>query len=155
MLLISSQKICGQFDLCSHEYSHAVRARICLGEVYYSYETAAIRLLYVEVIAETQALPRAYPKKTDPADLAIAKIKLLILAQFELFPVKLNLQSGITTEKRSNRIAGYSPFVGPGANIRSTGRLHILAETTFETKHPIILDFLSLVSENISEASAL
>ena len=108
-------KICGQFDLCSHEYSDAVRARIFLGEVYYFYETAAIRLLYVEVIAETQALPRAYPKITDPAELAIAKNKLLILAQFELFPVKLNLQSGITTEKRSNRIAGYSPFNGPGA----------------------------------------
>ena len=39
-----------------------------------------------------------------------------------------------------SRIAVYSPFIGPGGLLRSTGRTKRLAEIDFDLKHPIILD---------------
>ena len=75
---------------------------------------------------------------TDPAELAIAKDKLLFLAQFELFRGEFKqLQSRILVKG-----ADYSPFIGPAGIIRSTGRTQHLAEISFETKHSIILDYL-------------
>ena len=77
---------------------------------------------------------------TDPAELAIAKDKLLLLAQSDLFSVAFKqLQSGKTL-KRCCRIAGFSPFIGPGGIIRSTCRIQRLVKISFETMHTIILD---------------
>ena len=74
---------------------------------------------------------------TDSAELAIAKDKLLLLAQSELFSVEFKqLQSGIPV-KSSSGIAGYLPFIGAGGLIRFTGRIQRLAEINFETKQPI------------------
>ena len=74
------------------------------------------------------------------AVLAIAKDKLLLLANSETFPVEFKqLQSGIPV-KGSCRIAGESLFIGPGDIIRSTGRIQRLAEISFETKLSIIVD---------------
>ena len=76
---------------------------------------------------------------TDPAELAIAKDKLLLLAQSESVPVEFKEhQSGITVEL-SCRIAGYLPFIGPDGIIRSTERIQRLAEISSQTKHTIIL----------------
>ena len=78
---------------------------------------------------------------TDPAELAIAKDELFPFAQSGMFPVVFkHFHPGIPI-KRPCRIAGYySPFIGPGGIIQSTGRIQRLAEMNFENKHPIILD---------------
>ena len=41
---------------------------------------------------------------------------------------------------RSNRIAPFSPFIGPNRLIRSAGRIKRLVEVDFDVKHPISLD---------------
>ena len=101
-------------------------------------------MLYVEVIAEPQALREQNSHVTDPAELVIAK-KKSILAQSEMFPVEFKqLQSGIPI-KRSCRIAGYSQFISPSGIIRSTGWTQRLAEKSFESRHPILLDSRQLL----------
>ena len=62
-------------------------------------------------------------QKTDPAKLAFAKDKLLLLAQSGLFSVEFNeFQSGIHV-KRFCRIVDYSPFIGPVGIACSTKRI--------------------------------
>ena len=62
-----------------------------------------------------------------------------------MFPVDFKeLQSG-TPVKISFRIAGCSPFFGPGVIAYSTGRIQRLAVIKFETKHPFILDYRHLL----------
>ena len=88
---------------------------------------------------------------TDPAELTIAKDKLLLLTQSEFFPVEfIQQQSRVET---SSRIASYSSFISPGGIIRSTGWIERLAEINFGSQQPIILDSRSIISEIVSEPS--
>ena len=77
---------------------------------------------------------------TDPVELETAKQRLLLISQKESFEAEYLLLSCNKTVKKSRRIAQYAPFMGPAFLIRSTGRIHRLVETEYDTKHPIILD---------------
>ena len=76
----------------------------------------------------------------DPEELNAAERKLQLIIQSESFPLE---QKQLAQEKQINkksRIAVYSPFIGTGGLLRSTGRVKRLAEIDFDLKHPIILD---------------
>ena len=76
----------------------------------------------------------------DPEELSAAEQKLQLIIQSESFPIE---RQQLAQEKQINmksRIAVYSPFIGPGGLLRSTGRIKRLAEIDFDLKHPIILD---------------
>ena len=76
----------------------------------------------------------------DLEELSAAEQKLQLIIQSESFPIE---RQQLAQEKQINmksRIAVYSPFIGPGGLLRSTGRIKRLAEIDFDLKHPIILD---------------
>ena len=69
-----------------------------------------------------------------------AERKLQLIIQSEPFPLE---RQQLAQEKQINkrsRIAVYSPFIGTGGLLRSTGRVKRLAETDFDLKHPIKVD---------------
>ena len=45
-----------------------------------------------------------------------------------------------STLSEKNPISPYTPFIGPNALIRSSGRIKLLVEADYDIKHPIILD---------------
>ena len=76
----------------------------------------------------------------DPLELDIAEDKVQYLAQSESFPGirKLLLQGKSCS--RSSSLLPYSPLVGQGGLLRSTGRTQRLMGVAFDMKHPILLD---------------
>ena len=58
----------------------------------------------------------------------------------ESFPVGLKTLNAGEHVKNTNKIATYSPFIGPAGIIRSTGRTLRLENTEFDTKHSKLLD---------------
>ena len=76
----------------------------------------------------------------DPTELDIAESKLIHLAQMKSFPVELKTLTAGKHIKSTSKIVTYSPFIGPAGIIRSTGRIVRLANTEFDTKHPLLLD---------------
>ena len=125
-----------QFSNCSLENLKQSETKFVRKNIVF-YETAAIFCFMLSLFPKLKHFRGPIAQLTDSAELAIAKDKLLLLAQSELFSVEFKqLQSRIPV-KRSSRIAGYSPFIGPGALIRFTGRIQRLAEINFETKHLI------------------
>ena len=77
---------------------------------------------------------------TDPSEMDIAEQKLIYMSQGETFPSELKLLRYGKVIARNSRIAKYSPFIGPAAILRSTGRISRLVNSDFDSKHPIILD---------------
>ena len=73
-------------------------------------------------------------------EIDLAKQKLLILAQSESFPVDVNALLKKQSLKKSSRISSFSPFIGPGGLVRSTGRIRRHADAAFNVKNPINLD---------------
>ena len=76
----------------------------------------------------------------NPDELRVAEAKLQFLMQSESFPVEQKLLFDGKQINKKSRIAPFSPFIGPNALIRSTGRLKRLVEADYDLKHPIILD---------------
>ena len=76
---------------------------------------------------------------TEPSELEAAKQKLLVLAESELIPDEVNALHKKQSPKKSSGIASFSPFIGPGGLVRSTGRIRRLTDVEFDVKHPIIL----------------
>ena len=76
----------------------------------------------------------------NPDELRVAEAKLQFLMQLESFPVEQKLLFDGKQINKKSRIAPFSPFIGPNALIRSTGRLKRLVEADYDLKHPIILD---------------
>ncbi|XP_075250920.1 uncharacterized protein LOC142343117 [Convolutriloba macropyga] len=75
-----------------------------------------------------------------PDELQVAEAKLQFLVQSESFPLE---KKQLLDEKhliRKSPISPYTPFIGPNALIRSSGRIKLLVEADYDIKHPIILD---------------
>ena len=75
-----------------------------------------------------------------PVELDEAERHLQFLVQGESFNTEKRDLLDNHSVKRSNRIAQFTPFIGPHGLIRSSGRLQRLVENDFDTKHPIVLD---------------
>ena len=76
----------------------------------------------------------------DPEDLNAAEQKLQLIIQSESFPLERQQLAQERQINKKSRIAVYSPFIGPGGLLRSTGHIKPFAEFDFDLKHPIILD---------------
>ena len=76
----------------------------------------------------------------DPEELNDAERKLQLITQSESFPLERQQLAQEKQINKKSRIAVYSPFIGTGGLLRSTGRVKRLAEIDSDLKHPIILD---------------
>ena len=76
----------------------------------------------------------------DPVEFDEAERYLHYLVQEESFNTERKDLLDNKSVKKSNRIAQFTPFIGPHGLIRSSGRLRRLVEIDFVTKHPIVLD---------------
>ena len=76
----------------------------------------------------------------DPTELDEAERHLQYLVQGESFKAERTDLLENKPVKRSNRIAVFSPFIGPNRLIRSAGRIKRLVEVDFDVKHTIVLD---------------
>ena len=81
-------------------------------------------------------------KITDSIEINLAEEKVLLLSQRESFRDELKCLFKEKSIANTSRIRSFSPFVGPGGLLRSTGRTKRLDAIEFDTKHPIILDCL-------------
>ena len=77
---------------------------------------------------------------TDPAELDGAERHLQYFDQRESFSTEIMETLDKKFVERSSRIAQFTPFIGHYVLIRSSGRLRQLVETTFDIRHPIVLD---------------
>ena len=76
----------------------------------------------------------------DLTELDEAECHLQYLVQGESFNAERKDLLENKPVKPSNRIAPFSPFIGPNRLIRSAGRIKRLVEFDFDVKHPIVLD---------------
>ena len=76
----------------------------------------------------------------DPEELNAAEQKLKLLIQSESFPIERQQLAQEKQINRKSRNTVYSPFIGPGGLLRSTGRIKRFAEIDFELKYPMKLD---------------
>ena len=77
---------------------------------------------------------------TDPSELELLEAKRLQLSQIDSFPAEIKLLDKDKSVNKSNRKVVCSPFIVPNGFLRSIGRIRRLVETSFEAKHPVILD---------------
>ena len=77
---------------------------------------------------------------TDPSELENAQTKLFYLAQSESFPREKKLLLKNSPLSRSSKLLQFSPFVGPNSLLRATGRTKQLEVSSFDAKHPVLLD---------------
>ena len=77
---------------------------------------------------------------TDPSELETAQMKLFYLAQLEFFPIEKKLLLKNFPLSRSSKLLQFSPFVGPNGLLRATGRTKQLDVSSFDAKHPVLLD---------------
>ena len=105
---------------------------------------------YFKLVRITAYLLRILPKHAHfrssdasilrPDELQVAEAKLQFLVQSESFPFE---KKQLLDEKhlvRKSANSPYTPFIGPNALIRSSGRIKLLVEADYDIKHPIILD---------------
>ena len=103
------------------------------------------------IVAYCMRLPRhfAYPSSgkeiVNPEELNAAEQKLQVIIQSESFPIERQQLAQEKQINKKSRIAVYSPFIGPGGLLRSTGRIKPSAEIDFDLKHPIIIDGRNLL----------
>ena len=76
----------------------------------------------------------------DPDELDEAERHLQYFVQGESFNTEIKDLLDNKSDKRSSRIAQFTPFIGPYGLIRSSRQLRRLVEIDFDTKHPIVLD---------------
>ena len=77
---------------------------------------------------------------SDPSELENAQTKLFYLAQSESFPIEKKLLLKKSPLSRSSKLLQFSPFVGPNGLLRATGRTKQLDVSSFDAKHPVLLD---------------
>ena len=78
----------------------------------------------------------------DPVELDEAERHLQYLVQGESFNTERRDLLDNKSVKKNSRIAQFNQCIGPHGLIRSSGRLRLLEEIDFDTKHPIVLDEL-------------
>ena len=69
-----------------------------------------------------------------------AELRLFYLIQQESFPVELKCLLKQSPVSNSSKLSQFSPFIGPQGLLRATGRTKQLTVSTFDAKHPILLD---------------
>ena len=67
-------------------------------------------------------------------------MKLFYLVQQESFPAEKKSLLKESPLSSSSKILQFSPFIGPQALLRATGRTKQLEVSNFDAKHPILLD---------------
>ena len=77
---------------------------------------------------------------TDPSELENAQTKLFCLAQSESFPIEKKLLLKNSPLSRSSKLLQFSLFIGPNGLLRATGRTKQLDVSSFDAKHPVLLD---------------
>ena len=75
----------------------------------------------------------------DPTEIENAE-HLFYLTQEESFQVENSNLLKSTPLSETSKLDQFSPFVGPNALLRASGRTKILDSATFDVKHPILLD---------------
>ena len=129
-------------DNCSALQSNSLNSDFSIHLRKYSSYPKLLRIVaYVLRILPRHATYRSVDRKiVEPEEITAAEKKLQLLTQEESFPIELmQLHSSKKISKRSP-IAAYSPFVGPGGLLCSSGRIKRFTELEFNLKHPIILD---------------
>ena len=77
---------------------------------------------------------------TDPSELENAQMKLVYTTQSESFPTEERNLIKNSPLSSSSKILQFSPFIGPQGLLRATGRTKKLNVSSFDAKHPILLD---------------
>ena len=67
-------------------------------------------------------------------------MRLFHLIQQESFPVETKCLLKQSPVSNSSKISKFSPFIEPQGLLRATGQTKQLAVSTFDSKHPILLD---------------
>ena len=67
-------------------------------------------------------------------------MKFFYLAQLESFPIEKKLLVKNFPLSSSSKLLQFSPFVGPNGLLRATGRTKQLDVSSFDAKHPLLLD---------------
>ena len=77
---------------------------------------------------------------TDPNEMQNAEMRLFYLIQRESFPAELKCLLKQSPVSNSSKLSQFSPFIGPQSLLRATGRTKQLTVSSFDAKHPILLD---------------
>ena len=77
---------------------------------------------------------------SDPSELENAQTKLFYLAQLESFPIEKKLLLKKSPLSRSSKLLQFSLLIGPNGLLRATGRTKQLDVSSFDAKHPVLLD---------------
>ena len=114
---------------------------------YSSFEKLLRVVAYVmRLIPKNEAYRSEAGTNTDLSALENAQTKLFYLAQLESFPTKKKLLLKNSPLGSSSTIIQLSPFVGPKGLLRATGRTKQLDVSSFDPKHPVLLDSLRPVT---------
>ena len=76
----------------------------------------------------------------DPSELENAQTKLFYLVQLESFPIEKKLLLKNSPLSGTSKLLQFSPFIGPKGLLRATGRTKQLDVSSFDAKHPVLLD---------------
>ena len=108
---------------------------------YSSYEKLLRVAAYIlRLLPKNEAYRSITGAITDPSELENAQMKLFYFTQSESFPTeKRNLLKN-SPLSISSKILQFSPFIGPQGLLRATGRTKKLDVSSFDAKHPILLD---------------
>ena len=108
---------------------------------YSSFEKLLRDVAYLmRLIPKNEAYRSETGTNTDPSELENAQMKLFYLAQLESFPIEKKLLLKNFPLSRSSKLLQFSPFVGPNGLLRATGRTKQLDVSSFDAKHPVLLD---------------
>ena len=94
----------------------------------------------VRLIPKNEAYRSGTGTITDPSELENAQTKLFYLAQSESFPIEKKLLLKNSPLSRSSKLLELSHFVGTNGLLRATGRTKQLDVSSFDAKHPVLLD---------------
>ena len=125
---------------------------------YSSYEKLLRVTAYIlRLLPKNEAYRTSSGSITDPDELQNAETKLLYLVQQESFPTENRSLLKKSQLNSTSKILQFSPFIGPQGLLRATGRTKQLEATTFEAKHPVLLDgrhpFTRLLLEHLHQTN--
>ncbi|XP_075258504.1 uncharacterized protein LOC142350541 [Convolutriloba macropyga] len=129
-------------DNCSALQSNCLNSDFSIHLRKYSSYPKLLRIVaYVLRILPRHATYRSVDGNiVEPEEVTAAEKKLQLLTQAESFPIELMQRRSSKKISKRIPIAAYSPFVGPGGLLRSSGRIKRFTDLEFSLKLPIILD---------------
>ena len=108
---------------------------------YSSYEKLLHVAAYIlRLLPKNEAYSSITGAITDPSELENAQMKLFCTTQSESFPTEKRNSLKNSPISSSSKILQFSPFIGPLGLLRATGRTKKLDVSSFDAKHPTLLD---------------